>query len=71
VHSGGLSGGHYIAYVRYGRWHPFTHEGRELSPPCGAQWMHVSDRTTSPATIADVLSCEAYLLFYERVRATS
>jgi hypothetical protein len=48
-HSGGLHGGHYVAFVRR-----------------GTEWHYASDRTVRPATLAQALSAEAYLLFYTR-----
>ena len=51
-HSGGLSGGHYVAYVR--------RAGDQ-------QWYYISDRHVRPVTAATVFDAEAYLLFYERV----
>jgi ubiquitin C-terminal hydrolase len=48
-HSGGLHGGHYVAFVRR-----------------GADWHYASDRHVRPATLAQALSAEAYLLFYAR-----
>ena len=51
-HSGGLSGGHYVAYVR--------RAGDQ-------QWHYISDRHVRPVTAATVFDAEAYLLFYERV----
>ena len=67
VHSGTMSGGHYVAYVRYGALEPFAHGSGLLLPPCGAQWAYASDSSVSHASLADVLACEAYMLFYERV----
>ena len=48
-HSGGLHGGHYVAFVRR-----------------GGDWHYASDRHVRPATLAQALSAEAYLLFYAR-----
>ena len=69
VHSGTMSGGHYIAFVRHGAAAPFRHGalGCELLPPCGSLWAMASDRNVAPATLAEVLASEAYLIFYERV----
>lgn len=67
VHSGGLSGGHYIAYVRYGEPRPSYWEGMRLAPDCGDCWAHVSDSSVGASTLTSALGCEAYLLFYERV----
>ena len=69
MHSGTLSGGHYVAYVRHGAPAPFRFGagGGELRPPCGKEWALASDKSVMPTTLADVLAAEAYLLFYERV----
>ncbi|KAJ3445077.1 carboxyl-terminal hydrolase [Anaeramoeba flamelloides] len=50
VHSGGLCGGHYVAY----------------SKKSDDQWYHCSDLSIKPATIEDVKKCKAYILFYCR-----
>ena len=50
-HSGGLSGGHYVAYVR---------RAGDIA------WHYISDRHVRPATSKEVFGAEAYLLFYER-----
>lgn len=55
VHSGGMSGGHYVAYVR-----DITDD-----------WFLISDTSVSHATEAQVLRCQAYLLFYERQAASA
>ena len=56
-HSGGLHGGHYVAYVR---------RGDSGSDDSGG-WHYASDRHVRAASAADVLGAEAYLLFYVRV----
>jgi len=50
-HIGGLGGGHYTAYVKHAE-----SEG----------WHLMDDSRTSPATPEDVVSPEAYVLFYKR-----
>uniref|UniRef100_A0A1I8ITK4 ubiquitinyl hydrolase 1 n=1 Tax=Macrostomum lignano TaxID=282301 RepID=A0A1I8ITK4_9PLAT len=50
-HSGSLAGGHYTAYV-------CAQSGR---------WYHISDSHVSPASEAQALNAEAYLLFYARI----
>jgi ubiquitin carboxyl-terminal hydrolase 16/45 len=72
VHSGTMSGGHYIAYVRHGAPAPFRHgkAGVLLQPSCGEAWALASDKSVQPATLADVLAAEAYLIVYERVVAS-
>ncbi|KNC52832.1 ubiquitin carboxyl-terminal hydrolase [Thecamonas trahens ATCC 50062] len=54
VHSGGLGGGHYIAYVKL------------ALPRGGHQWYHCSDSSVRPVDVRAVLSAEAYMLFYRR-----
>lgn len=73
VHGGGLSGGHYVAYVRHGELRPYTHPetGEPLEPPCGAAWAHCSDSHVTPSSAGAALASEAYLLFYERVTAAA
>lgn len=70
-HSGTMRSGHYTAYVKA---RPFclstTHNGvgthGEPEPVKGA-WFHVSDSSVQPVTESKVQSCQAYLLFYERI----
>lgn len=57
VHEGSLHGGHYTAFVREG-----------VEPSNRGDWFHCSDSHVSVATEQEVLSSEAFLLFYERVR---
>lgn len=56
VHSGGLSSGHYVACVR-----------RESSRGGDSQWVLISDSMVSQVSLAEVLSQQAYVLFYERI----
>lgn len=58
VHGGSLSGGHYTAYVREG-----------VEPDGRGGWYFCNDSKTSRASEKDVLSSEAYLLYYERVQS--
>eukprot|EP00930_Biecheleria_cincta_P074345 TRINITY_DN61554_c0_g1_i1.p1 TRINITY_DN61554_c0_g1~~TRINITY_DN61554_c0_g1_i1.p1 ORF type:complete len:686 (+),score=136.92 TRINITY_DN61554_c0_g1_i1:42-2099(+) len=53
-HSGSLSFGHYTSHCSVG-------EGSER------QWYHFNDSKVSSASESDVVSGEAYILFYERV----
>ncbi|RYG52823.1 hypothetical protein EON66_09390, partial [archaeon] len=66
VHSGGMVSGHYIAYVRWGA--QGTADGTSAAAS-DSQWAHVSDTIVTPVDLHTVLNCEAYMLFYERVRA--
>lgn len=75
-HSGSMSRGHYTAYVhvrpetRYFTSHRSsdTVSSEDLSgekQPLG-QWYHISDTSVSKCTLEKALSCNAYLIFYER-----
>ncbi|NWU95474.1 UBP30 hydrolase, partial [Upupa epops] len=62
VHHGDMHSGHFVTYRR--------------SPPppksplaTSSQWLWVSDDTVRRASLQEVLSSSAYLLFYERVRS--
>ena len=50
VHQGGASGGHYVSYVR----------------AAADQWYYASDSLVRKCTLADVLSSQAYMLFYSK-----
>lgn len=60
-HSGTMRGGHYVAYVRGGG----KNDGKENGG--GSTWFHVSDAYMHEANLNEVLGCEAYILFYEKV----
>ncbi|XP_011606953.2 ubiquitin carboxyl-terminal hydrolase 16 isoform X1 [Takifugu rubripes] len=71
VHSGTMRSGHYTAYVKV------RPEGPKLASnglagqadaesPRG-KWFHISDTHVQPVSESNVQSCQAYLLFYERV----
>lgn len=81
-HSGGMHGGHYVAYVKQRpgarrRFLPTGDSDSELSgyesgdgaarAPRG-RWFYVSDSLVSEVTEDKVLRAQAYLLFYERVQ---
>ena len=58
-HYGGVNSGHYITYRR---------KPVSLSEPSGrGGWVHVSDAMVHEVPESVVLSCEAYMLFYERL----
>ena len=76
-HSGTLYSGHYMAKVRKlvqdgsessnDRSTASTHsEVEELFLPEQSHWCHASDLYTREATVDEVHSSQAYLLFYER-----
>ncbi|KAK9521153.1 hypothetical protein VZT92_020983 [Zoarces viviparus] len=70
-HSGTMRSGHYTAYVKA---RPECHKppSNELTaeghvePPRGS-WFHISDSCVQPVSESKVQSCQAYLLFYERI----
>ncbi|XP_073321966.1 ubiquitin carboxyl-terminal hydrolase 30 isoform X1 [Pagrus major] len=64
VHHGDMHSGHFVTYRR------------SPSSPCGSsnfssQWLWVSDDSVRKASLHEVLSSNAYMLFYERVRRLS
>uniref|UniRef100_A0A3B3CX51 Ubiquitin carboxyl-terminal hydrolase n=1 Tax=Oryzias melastigma TaxID=30732 RepID=A0A3B3CX51_ORYME len=69
-HSGTMRSGHYTAYVkvRPNRSKTLSNglsaEGRK---PSTGSWFHISDTSVQPVSESKVQSCQAYLLFYERV----
>ena len=79
-HSGTLHSGHYTAKVRKlthvqdsseyssGKSVASSHdEIQKASLPEDTQWCHASDSYTREATVDEVHSSQAYLLFYERI----
>lgn len=70
-HSGTMRSGHYTAYVKVRPECPkdpskglATEEDVDL--PRGS-WFHISDTSVQPVSESKVMSCQAYLLFYERI----
>ncbi|XP_061624329.1 ubiquitin carboxyl-terminal hydrolase 30 isoform X2 [Phyllopteryx taeniolatus] len=64
VHHGDMHSGHFVTYRR------------SPSPPCSSlpyisQWLWVSDDSVRRASLHEVLSSNAYMLFYERVQKQS
>ena len=55
-HLGTMRGGHYVAYVRGGA----KGNGDRL-------WYHASDSDVRVVSFEEVLRCEAYILFYEKM----
>lgn len=62
VHHGDMHSGHFVTYRR--------------SPPSpknplsvSSQWLWISDDTVRKASLQEVLSSSAYLLFYERIHS--
>ncbi|KAG6483164.1 hypothetical protein ZIOFF_059804 [Zingiber officinale] len=62
VHSGGMSGGHYIAYVRGQR-----NSGKARKDVNSSSWFYASDAHIREAALSEVLQSEAYILFYEKM----
>ncbi|XP_010522400.1 PREDICTED: ubiquitin carboxyl-terminal hydrolase 2-like [Tarenaya hassleriana] len=61
-HSGTMRGGHYVAYVRGGN------SDKENNCSSGLSvWYYISDSYVRQVSLEEVLRCEAYLVFYERV----
>lgn len=54
VHSGGMGGGHYVAYAK--------HETDK-----GDKWFYFSDSYWKQTSKSDALSAQAYMLFYRRI----
>ncbi|XWS13422.1 hypothetical protein CRYUN_Cryun36dG0036000 [Craigia yunnanensis] len=62
-HSGTMRGGHYIAYVRGGEKRKEKAETEHVSSP----WYYASDYYVRQVSLEEVLRCEAYVLFYEKI----
>jgi hypothetical protein len=64
-----MRGGHYVAYVRGGE----KSKGKAEKESDVSVWYHVSDAYVRSASLDEVLRCEAYILFYEKIwgRSTS
>ncbi|KAI8566747.1 hypothetical protein RHMOL_Rhmol02G0066000 [Rhododendron molle] len=61
-HLGTMRGGHYVAYVRAAK-------GNKKADKESADfvWYHASDAYVREASMEEVLRCEAYILFYEKL----
>ena len=64
VHSGSMSGGHYVAYTRR-RENPIS-DATSLEEIKNG-WHYISDSSVCNATLDQVLMQQAYILFYERI----
>ncbi|CAJ1848452.1 unnamed protein product [Sphenostylis stenocarpa] len=62
-HSGTMRGGHYVAYVRGGQ----RNRGKDDKENEGFTWYQASDAYVREVSLDEVLRCEAYILFYEKV----
>ncbi|XP_029965223.1 ubiquitin carboxyl-terminal hydrolase 16 [Salarias fasciatus] len=71
-HSGTMRSGHYTAYVKVRPDCPkpssngIAAEGAAEAPR--ASWFHISDTSVQPVSESKVQGCQAYLLFYERIK---
>lgn len=61
VHHGDMHSGHFVTYRR-------SPSSPRSSSPFSSQWLWVSDDSVRKASLHEVLSSSAYMLFYERVR---
>ncbi|XP_042278437.1 ubiquitin carboxyl-terminal hydrolase 30 isoform X2 [Thunnus thynnus] len=61
VHHGDMHSGHFVTYRR-------SPPSPRSSSPISSQWLWVSDDSVRKASLHEVLSSNAYMLFYERVR---
>uniref|UniRef100_A0A3Q3GR96 Ubiquitin carboxyl-terminal hydrolase n=1 Tax=Labrus bergylta TaxID=56723 RepID=A0A3Q3GR96_9LABR len=67
-HSGTMRSGHYTAYVKVRPECPKTpSNGLTAQEPPRGSWFHISDTSVQPVSESKVQSCQAYLLFYERI----
>ncbi|XP_062241470.1 ubiquitin carboxyl-terminal hydrolase 16 isoform X2 [Platichthys flesus] len=70
-HSGTMRGGHYTGYVKVRPEGPKPTSNGHASDgdvePAKGSWFYVSDTSVQPASENKVQSCQAYLLFYERI----
>ncbi|KAK7882955.1 hypothetical protein WMY93_029129 [Mugilogobius chulae] len=70
-HSGTMRSGHYTAYVkvrpRRAKSESNSNSAQGDTEPSQGSWFHISDTSVQPVSEAKALSCQAYLLFYERI----
>ncbi|XP_068441055.1 ubiquitin carboxyl-terminal hydrolase 16 isoform X2 [Clinocottus analis] len=67
-HSGTMRSGHYTAYVKVRpECHNTSSNGFTAVEPPRGSWFHISDTSVQPVSQSKVQSCQAYLLFYERI----
>ncbi|XP_061360589.1 ubiquitin carboxyl-terminal hydrolase 2 [Gastrolobium bilobum] len=62
-HTGNMRGGHYVAYVRGGQ----RNRGKADKENEGSTWYQASDAYVREVSLDEVLRCEAYILFYEKI----
>ncbi|KAI4820647.1 hypothetical protein KUCAC02_028618 [Chaenocephalus aceratus] len=61
VHHGDMHSGHFVTYRR-------SPCSARPSSPFSSQWLWVSDDSVRKASLQEMLSSNAYMLFYERIR---
>lgn len=61
-HLGTMRGGHYVAYVR-----GLNANKKADKESTDSVWYHASDAYVREASLEEVLRCEAYILFYEKL----
>lgn len=62
-HLGTMRGGHYVSYVRGGP----KNKVKAKKESVGGVWYHASDVYVREVSLEEVLRCEAYILFYEKI----
>lgn len=62
-HSGSIRMGHYVAYVRGGE----RSSGQAKKESGRGVWYYASDASVRETSLDEVLRCEAYILFYEKI----
>lgn len=62
-HMGTMRGGHYVAFVRGGEKTGRNADKENVS----STWFHASDAYVRRTSLEEVLHCEAYILFYEKL----
>ena len=62
-HLGSMRGGHYVSYVRAGD----KSRGKTEKENGGSIWYHANDAYVHEVSQDEVLHCEAYILFYEKI----
>uniref|UniRef100_A0A672FZ17 Ubiquitin carboxyl-terminal hydrolase n=1 Tax=Salarias fasciatus TaxID=181472 RepID=A0A672FZ17_SALFA len=66
-HSGTMRSGHYTAYVKVRPDCPKP-SSNGIAAEGGSSWFHISDTSVQPVSESKVQGCQAYLLFYERIK---
>lgn len=63
-HSGTLNGGHYTAYINTDINNSID---GYIAPVINRNWYYISDSYVKKVDQSDVLKCQAYMLYYERI----